>query len=59
VHDKHSHLADALGTLLSGWRQTPLRAPGEKPRVIFDWDPHRPWGREGLMPQGSQGHPDA
>jgi hypothetical protein len=48
VHDKYSHLADALGTLLSGWRQTPLRAPGEKTRVIgvnFDVLNPSSWGR--------------
>jgi hypothetical protein len=48
VHDKYSHLADALGTLLSGWRQSALRPPGQKPKVIgVNFDPLDPgsWGR--------------
>jgi len=31
LHDKHSHLADALGTLLSGWKDRALRPAGWKP----------------------------
>jgi hypothetical protein len=32
VHDKHSHLADALGTLLSGWRDRALKPAGWRPK---------------------------
>ena len=46
VHDTYSHLADALGTLLSGC-PSPLRPPGQKPRSIFDWDPYRPFAKHG------------
>jgi hypothetical protein len=31
VHDKHSHLADALGTLLSGWRDRAVKPAGWRP----------------------------
>lgn len=36
--------------LLSGWRQTPLRAPGERPRLVFDFDSPSPVGAGRLMP---------
>jgi hypothetical protein len=33
VHDKHSHLADALGTLLSGWRdRSTVKPAGWRPK---------------------------
>lgn len=31
LHDKHSHLADALGTLLSGWKDRALKPAGWRP----------------------------
>jgi hypothetical protein len=39
VHDKHSHLADAFGTLLSGWRQPSTRRAGDplgKSKISFN-----------------------
>jgi phage terminase large subunit len=40
VHDKYSHLADALGTLLSGWRSSATKPPGWRPTPTkTDFDP--------------------
>jgi phage terminase large subunit len=39
VHDKHSHLADALGTLLGGWRQRGARSNSESKVVGLNFDP--------------------
>jgi len=40
VHDKYSHLADALGTLLSGWRSSAMKPPGWRPTPTkTDFDP--------------------
>ena len=44
LHDKHSHLADALGTLLSGWR-APRSESRRYPREYQASDPMANWRR--------------
>jgi phage terminase large subunit len=44
VHDKHSHLADAFGTLLSGWRSQGQRTGPREPARGVVVSPSR-WGK--------------